>query len=190
LTEAHSQENYDAKQSNNKHLDLSRSYLDNPEIASEKMSNMMNGHYYDLKVKLGLIGKKEEKDDLLNDLPLEDQFPSVVVKHMNIHNNNRTNQNKRYNLKSRAQIDAEKAQIQTYKKPQRGFKPSTINKEAKMLTNNLLGIDYKVLVEPEDVHFVRKTDPANMIDPSKETRLNKLYEPPLKSYEIPSNNPF
>lgn len=190
LTEAHSQENYDAKQSNNKHLDLSRSYLDNPEIASEKMFTMMNGHYHDLKVKLGLIGKKDDKDDLLNDIPLEDQFPSVVIKHMNIQKNNKINQNKKYSIKSRAQIDAEKAQVQTYNKPQRGFKPSTINKEAKMLTNNLLGIDYKVLVGPEDAHFVRRTDPANMIDPSKETRLSKLYEPPLKSYEIPSNNPF
>ena len=59
-----------------------------------------------------------------------------------------------------------------------------------MLTNNLVGIDPKTLVGPEDVNFVRRTDPSAMINPTKETRLGKLYEPPLKFYEIPSNNPF
>jgi hypothetical protein len=191
LTETRNPADYDAKRSNNRHLDLSKSYVEEPEVASAKMSGMMNGHYHDLKVKLGLLGKKEERDDILNDpIPLEEQFPSVVLKHMDDHKTNNAKKNMKFNIKSRAQLDANKMMVQSLQKPPRGFKPSLINKETKMLTNNLVGIDPKTLVGPGDVNFVRRTDPSAMINPTKEIRLGKLYEPPLKFYEIPSNNPF
>ena len=43
----------------------------------------MSHHYNELRDKLGLNNQKEEKDDIFNDpIPFEDQYPSVVIKHL------------------------------------------------------------------------------------------------------------
>ena len=44
------------------------------------MYNLMNQHYNDLKVRLGVVGEKEDPDAILKDpIPFNEMFPKVVV---------------------------------------------------------------------------------------------------------------
>ena len=194
LNEEEPQGDHDVTQSKNRHLDLTRDYLDKPHKASKKMLCLMSDHYYDLKVKLGLVGVHEEEDDILNDpVPYEEQFPSVVIKKMEIDRANKIKKDKKFTIKSKEELEEQENQLVNIKQLPRGFKPHLISRETKLLAHNLQGVDPRTLADDKNFKFIRHTDPSsqNKIEKnSKALQLSKLYQPPLKHYEIPSNNPF
>lgn len=176
---------YNAFQTDNKHLDLTKEYLSQPHKASSKMYSMMSEHYNELKTKLGLIDAPMEFNDIFNDpIPIEDQFPPVVLKKMQEDQNKKLRNERKFQIKSRDEIVLHDREAEEIKKLPRGLKPHLISREKKLLRNNLLGVQSQSLVEAEDLKFVRHTNP------SKPNHLRRFYEPPLKHYEIPSNNPF
>ena len=68
---------------NNRHLDLKRDIIDDSDKVSNKMYGIMSKHYQEIKKKVGLTGKKVQRNDIFNDpVPFSEQYPSVVVQHM------------------------------------------------------------------------------------------------------------
>ena len=68
---------------NNRHLDLKRDIIDDSDKVSNKMYGIMSKYYQKIKKKVGLTGKKVQRNDIFNDpVPISDQYPSVVVQHM------------------------------------------------------------------------------------------------------------
>jgi len=139
----------------------------------------MTDHYLKIRTKLGLADKKEEVDDILEyPVPIEDQFPQVVRNKFKSKIKEHTKLSKKHVIKANKEI-----------------KPATsqaIKRETKYLTNNLSGVQSQSLVDNNDVKFVRNTDPSVGYTTlsGKPAMLRRLYQPPLKHHEIPSNNPF